>query len=78
MPGKSVILYLYDYSDYVRDRDFYFPFEKNTIGQKAYTREQLESIIKQGPQALDEVQRQALADKFWGKERHDISDYLHL
>ena len=78
MPGKSVILYLYDYNDYVRDRDFYFPFEENTIGQKAYTREQLESIIKQGPQALDEVQRQALADKFWGKERHDISDYLHL
>ena len=78
MPGKSVVLYLYDYEDYVKEHEFYFPFEENTIGQRAFTREQLQTAIKKGPEVLDEDSRKALADKFWGTERNDISDYLHL
>ena len=37
MEGKDVILYLYDYADYVKERDFYYPFDENVAGCRAHT-----------------------------------------
>ena len=80
MEDKSVILYLFDYSSYKGERDFYYPFDDNTIGQKVYTMEQLEKVIHDGPESLDPLKRKALIEKFWGKNPsyHDFSNYLHL
>lgn len=80
MEGKGAVLYLYDRDDYVKDRDFYFPFDENVIGQKTYSFGQLLDAISQGPKPLDESGRAALARKFWDNTtpHYDFSDYLHL
>ncbi|MBO4605685.1 MAG: CDP-glycerol glycerophosphotransferase family protein [Bacteroidales bacterium] len=80
MDGKKVVLYLYDYSDYVKDREFYFPFDENVIGQRAGNFEELLSIVKNGPEPLDGEKREALIHKFWGSNpvAYDFSNYLHL
>ncbi len=80
MEGKNVILYIFDYDNYTEQRDFFYPFEENVIGQKAFTFDELLRILKQGPQSPDEKKRRELIEKFWdGKQTYyDFSDYLHL
>lgn len=41
MRGKDIILYLYDYEDYVRERDFTYPFDENVVSKRVYTFEEL-------------------------------------
>ena len=48
MEGKDVILYLYDYKEYVRERDFYYPFDENVAGCRAVTFDELCSLIESG------------------------------
>lgn len=67
MPGKGVVLYLYDYADYVKDRDFYYPFDGNVIGERAYDFNEMLAILQKGIPALNEKERCALVNKFWGK-----------
>lgn len=80
MEGKGVVLYLYDRDQYVKDRDFYFPFDENVIGKKANTFEELLEAVKQGVEPLDEAERKAMVNKFWGPKpfEYDFSDCLHL
>ena len=80
MKGKGAVLYLYDRDDFVKDRDFYFPFDENVIGQKTYNFEQLLEAVSQGPQPLPESERTALVRKFWDQtpSHYDFSDYMHL
>ncbi len=80
MDGKNVILYIFDYNAYTEERDFFYPFEENTVGEKAYSFEELLSIIDRGEKDLDEEKRKELIKKFWdGKEKdYDFSNYLHL
>lgn len=66
MPGKAVLLYLYDYAEYVRDRDFYYPFDENVIGERAICPLELLDAVRKGVQVPDEVARLALVNKFWG------------
>lgn len=80
MEGKSSVLYLYDRADYVKERDFYYPFEENVIGQKASTFEELLEIVESGAEPLDPARRKDLIRKFWGEKPvdYDFSNYLHL
>ena len=80
MDGKKVVLYLYDFKDYVKDRDFAYPFDENVTGQRAFNFEELLSIVGTGAKALDEEERKALILKFWGPKpvHYDFSNYLHL
>ncbi len=80
MEGKNVVLYIFDYNSYTQERDFFYPFEENVVGEKVYTLDELEDVIYRGPKPLDEAKRQELISKFWdGKEsKYDFSDYLHL
>ena len=48
IPDKQVILYLYDYDEYVRERDFYYPFDENVVGKRVTTFENLVKVIKEG------------------------------
>ncbi len=66
MSGKSVILYLYDYASYVKERDFYYPFDDNVIGEKAYDFETLAAMIRAGVPSLDSSKRDILLAQFWG------------
>ncbi len=77
MPGKSVILYLYDYDEYVKERDFYYPFDENVIGERAYTFENLLDIVRNGAGNMDEDKRNMLLDRFWGESAtYDSSSRL--
>ena len=67
MPGKDVILYLYDYVDYVKDRDLYYPFDENVVGRKVYDFGELFETIQKGNYMMDAVQRQVIVDRFWGE-----------
>ena len=67
MKGKDVILYLYDYSEYISDRDLYYPFDENVVGKKVYAFDELFSCIKNGDCSMDETQRQIIIDRFWGQ-----------
>ena len=77
MPGKSVILYLYDYDEYVKERDFYYPFDENVVGEYACTFEHLLEMVSKGVGAMDEDKRNMLLERFWGESaEYDSSTRL--
>ena len=77
MAGKDVILYLYDYKEYVKERDFYYPFDENVIGNKVYSFDELCSVIESGQYGLDRNERDRIIDKFWGKTAsYDSSEMI--
>lgn len=63
MDNKKVILYLYDYSEYVNDRDFNYPFEENVAGEFAYTFDELLDVIKNNQ--YDVTAYPFIREKFW-------------
>jgi CDP-glycerol glycerophosphotransferase (TagB/SpsB family) len=67
IPNKQVILYLYDYDEYVRERDFYYPFDENVVGKRVTTFENLVKVIKEGDYYMKENDRAIILSKFWGK-----------
>lgn len=73
MPGKSVLLYLYDYAEYVKERDFYYPFDENVIGTRVTKQNELIAAVTTGIPVLDEDTRLALVHKFWGESYSGVS-----
>ena len=71
MPGKGVILYLYDYADYVKERDFNYPFLDNVAGEIAYTFPELLAAMKRD--AYDTASYAAIRERFWGDYAGDAS-----
>ena len=80
MDGKGVVLYVYDRANYVKERDFYYPFDENVIGQKVVSFEELLAAVQAGVKPLDEKERKALIKKFWGSKPfdYDFSNCLHI
>ncbi|MDR3328807.1 MAG: CDP-glycerol glycerophosphotransferase family protein [Prevotellaceae bacterium] len=66
MEGKDIILYLYDMEDYIREREFYYPFLDNVAGKVAYDFEELMSIIGANDYTVDLAKRDEILRKFWG------------
>lgn len=67
IPDKQVILYLYDYTDYINMRDFYYPFDENVIGKRVETFNELAKTISTQDYKMNESDRQRILAKFWGK-----------
>ena len=67
MENKDVILYLYDYEEYVKDREFFYPFDENVVGKKVWDFEELCMCLEKGDYQIDESQRQVIIEKFWGE-----------
>lgn len=67
MPAKQVILYLYDYDEYVKERDFYYPFDENVVGKQVNTFAELVNVIDEQDYQMDEKDRQRILDIFWGE-----------
>lgn len=78
MPGKDVILYIYDYADYVAMRDFYFPYDENVVGRRVLTFEELMDCIDRHDYKLSDSDRQRIVDKFWGETAGKNSSQLLL
>ncbi len=77
MKDKNILLYLYDYEDYMKnERDFYFPFDENTIGTRAYSFEELTSCLSQDLPSLDTRKRDQLLTTFWGDHIDDKANDL--
>ena len=72
MDGKAVILYLYDYEKYVKDRDFNYPFSENVAGTQVHSFTQLLQCLADVPQAVPEAELLPIRKKFWGEGRGDV------
>lgn len=78
MPEKSVVLFHYDYEEYVNSREFIFDLKDNIVGKKVYSFDELLSTIKNADYEMDENLRQRIIDKFWGKTATYDSCYMIL
>ena len=70
MEDKDVILYLYDYEEYVKDRDLYYPFDENVVGKRTFCFEELYSCIEKEDYSIDLEKKKEIVEKFWGKSAH--------
>ena len=67
IPDKQVILYLYDYEEYVKERDFYYPFDENVIGKYVKSFEDLVTVIYNKDYEINKSERKLIIERFWGK-----------
>lgn len=65
LDDKGIVLYLYDYTDYVQDRDFNYPFMENVVGEVAYTFTELMNIITRD--TYDKSCYGLMRERFWGE-----------
>ena len=66
MPDKNVILFHYDYEEYVNSREFIFDIKDNIVGRQVYTFNELLSVIQNNDYSINQSDRQRILDKFWG------------
>lgn len=66
LKDKGVILYLYDYENYVSERDFYYPFDGNVAGTRAYSFVELLECIKTDNYVIDSKTHSDILSRFWG------------
>ena len=66
MPNKGMILYQYDYNEYVSEREFNFSLEGNIIGHKVTSFDELLNVIRHKDYLLSESERATFLQKFWG------------
>ena len=67
MEKKQTILYLYDYAEYVKDRDFNYPFLENVAGEIVYSFDDLLEVIEK--ESYDQSRYALIRQKFWGDYR---------
>lgn len=74
MPRKGMLLYQYDYNEYLREREFNFPLEGNIIGKKVENFDELIQSIQHDVDTLKEDERQVFVQKFWGETMNPEQD----
>jgi len=66
MPHKELILYIYDYNEYISQRDS-FPHYLNDIpGKICYSFTELQQCLQTGDHVINEEKRKETITKFWG------------
>ncbi len=83
MPDKHVILFHYDYEEYVNSREFIFDIQDNIVGKQVYTFEELLEVITHADYAINQDDLQRILAKFWGETTNidsckSILQHLHL
>lgn len=66
MPEKKIILFHYDYEEYVQEREFIFPVDENVVGRRVYTFAELLSVMADSNFEVDAAERERIMAKFWG------------
>ena len=78
MQNKGVILYLFDFQAYEKERSFVWPFDEMTVGRKAYDFGTLLEYVRNGVERLDEVERKNMVQKCWGDDPSRACEKLEL
>lgn len=78
MSGKDVILYLYDYADYVKDRDLYCPYDENVVGRKVYDFGELYRCLENDEYAINSEERNRIIEKFWGDTANGSNSCIRI
>ena len=63
---KGIILFHYDYDEYVKEREFIFPIEENITGKRVFYFEELIKAVENNDYYVNPEERQRILDKFWG------------
>ena len=78
MEKKDVVLYLFDYQDYVNERPFIWPFDEMSYGHRANDFEAFLDLIRDDALCPDEEAKSMLVDKCWGDNRNNASERIAL
>ena len=68
MEQKGVILYLYDFLEYEKERNFTRAFDELALGKRVFDFDSLLAMIREGNYWIKEEERQAFVSKCWGDE----------
>lgn len=66
MEHKGAVLYIYDYEEYKKERDFNYPFDELKVGKKVYDFEGLVSVLKEDQLLVPEEDRERFVKEIWG------------
>lgn len=73
MMNKEVILFVFDYNEYVEGSYDLFEFEKYFVGKRAYNFDQLITLMKSGEDChVPKDQYDFLMNFYWDNNRHNI------
>ena len=64
--NKGVIFFHYDYEEYVKEREFFFPINENIAGKCVYSFDELLTAIEESDDHVDPKKREQIIKKFWG------------
>lgn len=78
MEKKDVILYLFDYQEYINERPFIWPFDEMSYGHRAYDFATLLNLVCDHALCPDEDAKAVLADKCWGNYGNNASERIAL
>lgn len=78
MEKKDVILYLFDYQEYVNERPFIWPFDEMSYGHRANDFATLLDLVGDHTLRPDEGAKALLVNKCWGDYRNDASERIAL
>lgn len=78
MEKKDVILYLFDYQEYVSERPFIWPYDEMSYGHRAYDFGALLDLVRDATLRPDEQAKALLVDKCWGDSISDSCKRIGL
>ena len=78
MEQKGMILYLYDFQEYEKERNFTRAFDDLAFGKRVFDFASLLTTIREGNYMMEEDERKAFACKCWGLDSKNASESIGL
>lgn len=78
MEQKGIILYLYDFHEYEKERNFTRPFDDLVFGKRVFDFASLLTAIREGDYMMEEEERKAFACKCWGFDTGNACERIGL
>ena len=78
MEQKGMILYLYDFQEYEKERNFTRAFDDLAFGKRVFDFASLLTTIREGNYIMEEDERKAFACKCWGLDSKNASESIGL
>ena len=73
-----MILYLYDFQEYEKERNFTRAFDDLAFGKRVFDFASLLTTIREGNYMMEEDERKAFACKCWGLDSKNASESIGL